>query len=141
MSNPIQGNQSFSKVQNVASTSIQKLLVDDIKSTNILSSSNCVGIEVLTNANNGQNVSLDVTVTLLDSSSGSFNVTLPNGIRKGQLKYFSSIGNSNTPTVTFPNNMYVLTGNYTFSLSNEVPALFVWSGAKWAALSDIRYYD
>ena len=51
MSNPIQGNQSFSKVQNVASTSIQKLLVDDIKSTNILSSSNCVGIEVLTNAN------------------------------------------------------------------------------------------
>ena len=86
MSLPDLGNQAFSKVQNAAGTGLQSLLVDSFSAANSKSSLLSVGVETLTHANNGGNVSLDVFATLLNDTGGSFSVTLGNGKYVGQIK-------------------------------------------------------
>ena len=138
MSLPDLGNQAFSKVQNAAGTGLQSLLVDSFSAANSKSSLLSVGVETLTHANNGGNVSLDVFATLLNDTGGSFSVTLGNGKYVGQIKSLTAIY-GNSASVSIP-NMYVYNG-FNNSIQNEYPLLLLWDGIKWAALCNIDRYD
>ena len=79
------------------------------------------------------NISLDTSVTLLNTGGSAATYTLPNGTRNGQLKMIIAIGVTSTTTVAITTSVGAA-ANVVFQAVGE-SITCIWTGTAWAILS------
>ena len=79
------------------------------------------------------NISLDTSVTLLNTGGSAATYTRPNGTRNGQLKMIIAIGVTSTTTVAITTSVGAA-ANVVFQAVGE-SITCIWTGTAWAILS------
>ena len=79
------------------------------------------------------NISIDTSVTLLNTGSSAATYTLPNGNRTGQLKMIVAIGVTSTTAVNITTSVGAA-ATVTFQAVGE-SITCMWTGSAWAILS------
>ena len=79
------------------------------------------------------NISVDTSVTLLNTGGSAATYTLPNGTRSGQLKMIIAIGVTSTTAVNITTSVGAAS-TVTFQAVGE-SITCMWTGAAWAILS------
>ena len=131
MSIPILGNNYFTQIQNIASTGVQTLLVDDLQATNTTTSGLSLGLgNVVTSSTH--TLELSQTITIFDTTSNAIAVTVPNGNSPGQvIILINSVLSGNNITLA---GSFLDSGSVsTIGVSTTVS--FFWSGSQWMPLS------